>query len=170
MEDMVKAADELTATLCGTRELLGKLVASAREKESVLQAEDVDGLNDILVKEEDIVLALKQNEAEREARAGRLAAAAGLGGEQIRLAGLIEAVGDPFCQARLAAAQDELAAEMERLLRQNSKVKELLQYKINYTDYMINLLYDPQDNLFSYDMEGNKEDTADKVNLLDYRA
>ncbi len=169
MAQLLGTADDLLSTLLKTKALLASLSGLAEEKAAALQAEDIAGLNGLLEKEEDVILALGENEAERQAKARALAQAAGLSGEKPSLGQIIEAMAEPGCREGLAEARIGLTEETARLIRWNTRVKELLQTKINYTDYMINLLYTPADNGFSYDMQGNKEEENGESALLDFR-
>lgn len=169
MADVLGTADDLLSTLLETKALLESLSVFAEEKAAALQAEDIAGLDGLLEKEEDVLLALGENEAERQAKALALARAADLAGADPSLEQIIEAVAEPERRAGLARARIGLTEETARLIRWNTRVRELLQTKINYTDYMINLLYTPADNGLSYDMQGNKEEESAESALLDFR-
>jgi flagellar biosynthesis/type III secretory pathway chaperone len=80
---------------------------------------------------------------------------------------MIATMGQIPCGVELAKIGEELTAELGRLTRQNAKVKRLLQNKVNYTNFMLNLLYNPMSNLFSYDMQGNRKTRPKLRSLLD---
>ena len=170
MEDVVKASDDLMDTLHRAQILTHKLLEFSKAKEAALKSDDVGGLNELLVGEEDLVAAVHENEKEREFRSDALAAAVGVKKENTRLREIINLVAYPSCRTKLEQARNELMEELARLTQQNAKVKEILQYKVNYTDFMLNLLYVPQKKVFSYNVQGDKEDGFGSQNLLDYRA
>lgn len=170
MEDVVKASDDLMDTLHRAQILTHKLLEFSKAKEAALKSDDVGGLNELLVGEEDLIAAVHENDKERESRSDALAEAVGVKKENARLKDIVELVAVPSCREKLEIARSELDEDLSRLMQQNARVKGILQYKINYADFMLNLLYVPQKKVFSYNVQGDKEDGFGSQNLLDYRA
>lgn len=169
MKDVLKATDELVSVLRRTGELIDLLLESSGQKEEFLKSDEIVELNDLLSKEEDVVSALGDNEKARQSSTETLAAAVKVSGEDVSLRELCEAIEDPELRTKLEGAREELARKTEQLTQQNVRVRELLQFKLNYTNYLINLLYIPKTNMFSYNVQGDKEDEGDKLNLMDVR-
>lgn len=169
MQNILKATDDLVVVLNRTGELIELLLESSNQKEEFLKSDEVVELNDLLSIEEDFVSALSQNEQDRIMSSEALAAALEIANKDASLKDLCEALNDPSCKSKLGTAREELAEKTQRLMQQNAKVRELLQLKLNFTNYMINLLYIPQSNMVSYNVQGDKEDEGGKMNLMDVR-
>lgn len=169
MEDVRKASDELLGTLRRANELLEKLLEFSVNKEAVLKSDDIGALNELLVKEEDILAAFKENEDERK-RIAQTLAAAGAPGMPMKLRDIAASAVNPPDREKIEGLRTALTEKLGQLMHQNDKVGELLQYKVNYTNFMINVLCVPESNLLSYNGQGGRENKTGGLNLFDCRA
>lgn len=170
MGTVMEAYQGLLLTMEETLALINKMTLLAGAKEEFLVADDVEGLDDALEKEEELVMALQEKEEERISKTDELASALGIFRSGLRLKDLVDLIDDPVCRQRLTDAGDKLSEAVEGLSSGNAKVKELLQHQIDYTDFMLNLLVSPKSKMYSYDMQGNMEENNQEQSLLEYHA
>jgi flagellar biosynthesis/type III secretory pathway chaperone len=170
MVAVTEASKALFQVMEETIDLVDKLVQSAGEKESLLLAADVEGLSEVQEREEELVLALQEKEKERIAKAAALAGALGISERGLRLKDLICRIDDPDCSRRLRETGDKLSNALDNLAASNLKVRELLHQRIDYTDFMLNLLVNPKSRIHAYDMQGNIEENGQEPSLLEYHA
>jgi flagellar biosynthesis/type III secretory pathway chaperone len=170
MDTIVNTSQAMLLTMSQVLGLLRTLMESANQKEALISADDVEGLEEFLVEEAETACTLKQKEKELKYRAEDLRHAAGITNKAAQLKEICGLVSDIACRDRLTAARDELAEAVEQLNRQNAKLKELLKYRIGYTDFMLNLLHSPQSGLRSYNVQGIKDEGFGSYSLLDYHA
>lgn len=170
MKAVIEIADDLLLTIQQELQLVSELIKSAEEKEAVLTVADVERLNEVLEKEEDVVIALRAKEEERKVTAEALASALFIPEKDVQLKKLIEHIDDPHCKERLSNAKDKIVNATERLSFHNAKVKELLNYQIDYSDFMLHLLYVPQSTNNFYNMQGSAEGQTENLSRLDYHA
>ncbi|NCB50709.1 MAG: hypothetical protein EOM54_02330 [Clostridia bacterium] len=170
MDAVLSATDDLAISMSQMLELLKKLMESAKKKEDLIIADDVEGLSELLSEETETSCAVRQKEKELKYRADQLRRAAGIGNKVSKLREICDAVCDPDGRERLIAAGNNIAESVEWLGCQNEKLRALLRQRIGYADYMLNILHSPRSSLCSYDMLGNRGDDSGGFCLLDYHA
>lgn len=149
-------------------QLVGGLADSAREKERLLVCGDVRGFADLLEREEEAVLELREREAERAGRVSSLAP--GESGGSPTLWELARRTTDPECGRRLASAGKDLAGLLRGLSRQNAKLKTLLKRRMDDTQFLLNLLYNQGGGIHFYNMQGGREEKSGFAGRLDCEA
>lgn len=89
----------------------------------------------------------------------------------VKLSDIIECVKSPDIRSRLLSIGSKLAEETEKLILQNETNRALVNSKIEYTSFMINLLYiaGKEEGLNSYDQQGIKQEENEGASLLDYK-
>lgn len=170
MEQVKKASDDLLCSMEQELKLVADLIGFAQQKEALLTASNAEVLNTVMEEEEETVFALREKEEERKGKAEALAQALCIPGPDAHLKTLLAHVDDPACRQRLADIGDEMKAAMKKLSLRNKKVRELLDVRTGYTEFMLNLLYSAQNRGGLYNMQGNREDKAGQTSRLDYRA
>lgn len=170
MENVKESTDELLRMMGQELRLVDELIGFAQEKALILARADVTGLNDLLAKEEETVLALREREAERNAGTKSLAAVLGIPDENLTLKKLTENLNDPECGGRLIRAGSEMLQKTRKLSRHQEKVGGLLKHRAAYTDFMLNLLCGSQNKVHFYNMQGIREERESAVSRLDYHA
>jgi hypothetical protein len=168
MEAVLVHSDKLSQNLSGTLELLAALTAISKEKEMFLTGGDIESLRAATEREEELVAELTQKEKEREKCAGALSRAIGLFGKNIKLAELIERIDNDAVRRRLTEQKNSLNDAVRALEAQNGKLAELLALKMNYTDYMLNMIYVPKSRNHTYDVQGSRKDVAGDLSLMDF--
>ncbi len=167
MDKVFDASQRLSISMGEMLGLLRALTESAQKKETLIIAGDTAGLEAVLQEEAETASEFKQKEKELRYRADGLRRAAGLDGKNVKLKEICGLAGDAAWRERLTGAADDLAAALERLARQNGKLKALLKQRIGYADYMLNFLHAPDDRFSSYNMLGGKEGSPESFSLLD---
>lgn len=170
MDVVNEKTDELVSVLKQELGLVCELIDYARQKETLLMASDVKGLGEMIDREEEAVLALREKEKERETKARTLAAAVSLTDRELHLKNICERIADPACRRKLADVEREMSVAMRKLSLRNGRAREHLKQKLDYTAFALNLLQAPRDPSQFYNMQGGKEDPAGNLNLLDYHA
>ncbi|HHU22243.1 MAG TPA: flagellar protein FlgN [Clostridiales bacterium] len=170
MVAVTEATQALLQVLEESMDLINKLIQSAGEKESLLVAADVEGLSEVLEREEELVLTLQEKEQERISKADALANALGLSESGLRLKDLIGLIDDADCGLRLTETGNRLSKALDELASANSKIRELLHHQIDYTDFMLNLIINPKSKVHAYDIQGNTEENGQEPSLLEYHA
>jgi flagellar biosynthesis/type III secretory pathway chaperone len=169
MVAFAEASRALLQVMEETLDIVEKLIQSACEKESLLLAADVEGLGELLEREEELVFALQEKEKERTEKTRILAGALGLS-ESPKLKDIVSRIDDGECSRRLKETGDRLSGALDNLASANSKVRELLHQRIDYTDFMLNLLLNPKSRIHAYDIQGNIGEDGQGPSLLEYHA
>ncbi|NMA25751.1 MAG: flagellar protein FlgN, partial [Clostridiales bacterium] len=131
------------------------------------EAGDIGGLRSATEKEEEIVAALNKTEKDRKKCADALSQAIGLFENGTTLKDIVEKLSESAMKERLSELRNKLLDAAENLSRLNDRLGQKLQLRIDFTDYMINLLYVPRKRNHSYNGQGSKKDETGGLNLLD---
>ena len=166
MEAVQIASEELCANITKALELIGELTEISKEKEAYLEAGDIGGLRSATEKEEEIVAALNKTEKDRKKCADALSQAIGLFENGTTLKDIVEKLSESAMKERLSELRNKLLDAAENLSRLNDRLGQKLQLRIDFTDYMINLLYVPRKRNHSYNGQEQKDETGG-LNLLD---
>ncbi len=167
-EAVVGAAEELLSVMDDITGILSSLYACAKEQETLLTSQNIEGLMALREKEEDYISELSRGEEERIKAAALLASALGAESAGVNMDQLIGNMDDLKCKARLLNAKNLMADKVKSLSLQNAKNRELLNYHIGYTDYMINLLLVPRSRSNFYNVQGVRKEESRNINLLDF--
>lgn len=166
--DAVRAAsDELCLKLTQSLELVGALTALSREKETYLNTGDIEKLRAATEKEEELIADLGKLERDREICAGALSEAVGFLGKGLPLSELAERIPDPAVRRSLKTLRNALKNAVDALAVQNEKLRELLALQIDYTTYMLNLIYIPKSKSHTYDVQGSRKDGGGALSFVD---
>ncbi|SHH83188.1 FlgN protein [Sporobacter termitidis DSM 10068] len=161
------ASDELCLNLTRTLELLTALTSIAAEKENSVSAGDIENLRAATDREEELIVELKRLEKDREICAGVLSRAIGLFDTNVPLSSVIARLTDNRAKTRLTELKNKLGDCVTALNSQNDKLRQLLALQINYTEYMLNLIYIPKTKSNAYDVQGSRRDVSGELSLLD---
>ncbi len=161
------AAEKLLSVMAEMMETLNSLLACSREQETLITSQDIEGLNALREKEEELISEMGIQEEERGKAAAALASALGVE-ISAHMDQLIANIGDLQYKSKLLMAKKNMAEIVDSLSKQNAKNGELLKYHINYTDYMINLLLVPRSRSNFYNVQGVRKDDSRNLNLLDF--
>jgi FlgN protein. len=167
METVESASKNLLITMNQMLSLLENLIESAKKKESLVSADSIEDLEELLADEAETSNALKKKENDLKCKADNLRRAVGIPNKITQIKEICGFVKDDGCREQLSAARAEMVEAIGRLNRQNAKIKKLLRFKIGYADYMLNLLRFPQSRLSSYDGQGAKLEGVDDYGLFD---
>lgn len=167
MEAAALATEELFVIMLKSLELLRGLTELSKEKETFLTVGDIESLRAATEKEEELIAAMALTEKNRKVKADALSQAIGLFDKDVKFRDIIENIGDPLLQKRLTEIQNKLTESVNTLSMQNEKLNELLQMQVNYTDYMLHLLYTPKSRNHTYNVQGARKDDAADLSMLD---
>ncbi|HOQ13908.1 MAG TPA: flagellar protein FlgN [Bacillota bacterium] len=166
-----EASIELLNNLERARDIVIKLTDVAFQKEKILKKDDITALNDLVQNEEEIIAELRVNEEARKQIVASLMSDTGAKTDDVKLSDIIECVKSPDIKARLSDISSKLNEETEKLMSQNEINRALINSKIEYTNFMINLMYmaGKEEGFNSYDPQGNKQGENESTSLLDYK-
>lgn len=166
-----KASFELLDNLERAMAIVLKLTEIAAQKEKILKTDDISALDDLVQNEEEIIAELRANEEERGHIVASLMPGSGAVADGVKLSDIIECVKSPDIRSRLLSIGSKLAEETEKLILQNETNRALVNSKIEYISFMINLLYiaGKEEGLNSYDQQGIKQEENEGASLLDYK-
>lgn len=163
--------DELIVTLEEQLGLVEDLLNCAGVKETLLTGSDLDALKEVLQQEEELVSTLHEKEEKRKKITVVLAEALGFSDENLPLKKLAEHLEDTTARSNLVETGFELKLAMQKLTKRNDRVKALVKIQSDYTDFMIQMLYNAQNNShLYYNLQGNKEENAGQISRLDIHA
>ena len=167
MEAVQVASEDLCANITNALGLISKLTEISTEKEALLTGGDIEGLRSATEKEEEIIEALSRTEKDRKNCADALSQAIGLFGSEVTLKDIIEKLTDQTMKACLEDLRNKLLDAAANLSQMNNKLGQLLHLQLDFTDYMINLLYVPKKRNHTYDIQGSRNDETNDLSLLD---
>ena len=168
MEAVYIASGDLCEKLSMSLGLVSALTVLSMEKETHLNTGDIEQLRAATEKEEELVADLGKLEKDREICAGALAKAIGVFDKSCNLSGLIEGITDAAIRQRLNDLKIGLNEAVNALTYQNDKVRQLLAQQIDYTHYMLNLIYVPKSKNHTYDLMGSRMDNVGEKSYLDF--
>ncbi len=164
------ATAELCLNMSKTLDLLSALTEISKEKETFLAADNIEQLRAATDREEEFIAELGQAERDRDICTGALSKAIGFMGKDVKLGELIAGIKDIEIRRQLTSQRSVLTAAMNTLTAQNEKLNQLLALQINYTEYMINIMYVPKSRSNSYDIQGSRRDMTNQMSLYDLHA
>ena len=167
-EAILGAAGKLLSVMDEITGILNSLYACAKEQETLLTSQNIEGLIALREKEEEFIFELGRSEEERIEAAALLASAVGAQSPKSTIDQLALNIEDAECKAKLISAKTIMADTVKELSMQNAKNRELLNHHINYTEYMINLLLVPRSRSNFYNVQGARKDESSNINLLDF--
>ncbi|MCR5249155.1 MAG: flagellar protein FlgN [Lachnospiraceae bacterium] len=119
----------------------GKLIALSEEKTPVIIRGDLEKLNAITEKEQEIVGGIQQMEKQRIQIMNDIAEVTNRKGEELKLTDLITMMEKrPAEQKRLREIHDALKQTMDHIKRVNEQNRELLQSSLEMVQFEMNLL------------------------------
>jgi len=158
---VISAAAALTAALSASLAKIDQLVELVKKKEEMIRADNIEGLKEVLEQEEEMMSSVREMDLLREQKSKELARALDLKDEDAPLGDLIAALGDTPQAANLSRLRDSLRGSLAVLDNCNTRVRQLLELKKEYTDYMLNLLRSPERRSGTYSQTGQPEDDGD---------
>jgi flagellar biosynthesis/type III secretory pathway chaperone len=167
MDAIREASDELCQKLARSLELVSTLTELSREKETYLTAGDIENLRTATEKEEELIAELGKLERDRGICAGALSEAIGFSGKGLSLSALAEGIPEAALRRQLNTLKDALKNAVDALTAQNEKLRELLALQIDYTKYMLNLIYIPRSKSHTYDVQGSRTDGGGALSFVD---
>lgn len=167
MEAVVLASEELLVIMHKSLGFLYELTELSKEKEAFLTVGDIEGLRAATEKEEENIAALALTENDRKIKADALSQAIGLFDKDVKLRDIIEHIGDLSLKERLMEMGNKLTESVNSLSAQNEKLNQLLTLQIDFTDYMLHLLYTPKSTNLSYNLQGARRDESNELSMLD---
>ena len=167
MDAVCAASDELCRNLTMSLELVGTLTEISREKEKHLSSGDIESLRAATDKEEELIADLGKLEKDRELYAGALSDAIGFFGNGLSLAELIEGIREAEFRNRLTDLRGRIKDAVNALIAQNDKVRQLIVFQLDLTEYMLNLIYSPKSINQTYGVQGSRMDEEGRTSLFD---
>ncbi|GAW27660.1 flagellar protein FlgN [Carboxydocella sp. ULO1] len=156
---------ELTQVLAGQRDVYGRLLSLAREKQEALVRGDLPVIEQIVAQEEQLVVQVGKLEEARNQLVEALATELGLEDRQLTISKLLElGAGDT---SRLQGIAVELTHVLEDLGKVNEQNKQLLQQSLKYLDFTVNLLAGQEDLPVYHGKEGNNPGERPPARLFD---
>ena len=138
---MASLMDSIIAVLEKEDAEYTKLIALSEEKTPVIIKGDLDNLNKITDKEQEIVGVIQKLEKERIQVMKDIAEVTGRKEEEIKLLELVQMMDKrPAEQARLTALHDKLKGTMDRMKQVNEQNRVLLQDALDMVQFEMNLL------------------------------
>lgn len=163
----VGAAEGLLSVMTEITGILDSLLACVREQEKLLASQNIEGLMALREKEEEFISELGRTDGERIEAASAFAHSLGIDGESVRIDQLIDKTDDRAYKTRLLDAKSTMAELVKSISKQNAKNRELLNFHIGYTDYMINMLLVPRSRSNFYNVQGTRNDESGNLNIMD---
>jgi hypothetical protein len=150
--------------------LMSELAELIQEKNPLLVKSDIEGLEEILSKEDRTAFKLRNKDAERQKYAEQMALILGVSPKECRLKTLIEHMDDSITKQKLSDIRYKLRLAAQKLSRINRKASALTKQKAAYIDYLINLLcdYPPKNRADFYDIKGKMNESISGSRRLDY--
>ncbi|MGE4354051.1 MAG: flagellar protein FlgN [Oscillospiraceae bacterium] len=170
METIYAASDDVLETMRQIIDQLELLLVSAQKKEALIIENDFEALKALLAEESELSGVIKQLEKEMMDKVSTLCRVWGIHRDNVTLTRLCREIGDDTCRGRLSAYGYDIIEAIERLKHKNVKIKALLEQRIGYADFMLNLLHSPQKHIRAYNILGNMEEDIGNFSLLDYKA
>lgn len=167
MEAVRIASEELCTNITRALCLISELTDISKEKEAFLLNGSIEELRCATEKEEELIAELNRTENDRKNCADVLSQSIGLKEKDIKLKDIIEAIADGAIRKRLKDAGDKLTDAIETMSAQNGKLAQLLGLQISYTEYMLNILYNPEISSNSYDIQGVRRDNSSRLSRYD---
>jgi hypothetical protein len=165
--DIRQVSDDLCANIQRSLELVNALSEISKDKETFVKNGDIEGLRAVTEKEEDMLAELGRVEKDRKRKADDLSQAIGLFNNDAPLKDIIDNIPDQKIRDRLAGLRISLLDAITGLAARNEMLSELIGMRMQYTDYMLNLLYTPQKKNHGYDVMGGRKDEAGRFNMID---
>jgi len=165
--NIISLTTALSAALSASEATVLSLLESARRKEALLRAGDIEGLKEAVEHEEELIASIKQVDELREEKSKALAEALGLPDENPSLRDIIEAMGDSTQAKGLSEQREKLKKSLALLEMHNARVKHLLELKKEYAEYMLGVLRDP-DRRSMYLHNGARDDGDDGRRIFDF--
>jgi hypothetical protein len=165
--NVISAAAALSAVLSASEAKIGSLIESAKLKEALLRAEDIEGLKAAVEQEEELVASFGAVDVLREEKSKALARAVGLKEESPALGDIIAAMGDTPQAVSLSALREKLKAALARLDMHNTRVAHLLELKKQYADFMLESLREPEPRAAVYSQTGERAEGDSGRRILD---
>ncbi|MGI6514582.1 MAG: flagellar protein FlgN [Syntrophomonadales bacterium] len=160
--------DGLVGSISAENQVILDLISLADSKKQAIIMEDIDGLTDIMRRENQLIHALERAEAGRLAESSALARALGLGEEGLTASSLLDRLRTvaPSEAARLEKELADLAGNLERLKDMNRHNTALLEQSLAYVENMEALL--TRQRQTTYSAGGSVEDSPTR-SVLDRR-
>ncbi len=160
--------DGLRGAILTENRVISDLIDLAQSKKQAVIMEDIDGLTDIMRRENQLIYALERAEAERIAESNTLARSLGLSEEGLTASSLLDRLITvaPSEAARLAKDLNDLAGNLERLQDMNRHNTVLLEQSLAFVENMEALL--TRERQTTYSAGGSFEDGPTR-SVLDRR-
>jgi len=163
---MGESIDTLSDILARECRLYWDLYELARKKSELIVNGDVDGLTGILSVEQQLIIKLGDNEAQREQLIEDWAAGKGIDPQKTTLAKIISHV-EGNTKKSMEKVWEDLTDVISQLKRTNDLNESLLKSNLEYIDFSIKLLAGQDESGVSYSKGGKTATKSQNRNLFD---
>lgn len=158
---MASLMEELIETLNAEEELYGKLIPIEEEKTRAIIANDLQALQDITVREHELVDRTSALEGKREQIAVDIATVLGKDPKTITLEQIADVLkNQPSDQKKLRDVHDRLKKTVQRLQEVNGQNKELLKEAMDMVEYNMNVIRSTRMSSGSSNYSSNASEVA----------
>jgi hypothetical protein len=168
MTDIRELTERLSAILEEELNMVLELDELAQQKMSLLIKSDIKGLENILAQEEDAIANLQDKETQRLKCIIELAGVLGLKKKEYKLANLLDHMENDLSKQRLNETRQKLKFAVSSMARTNKKALAIASQRVNYTEYMINLITTPANHSELYDVQGKINESRADFGRVDY--
>ncbi len=158
---MASLMEELIDTLNAEEALYGQLIPVEEEKTRAIIKNDLDALQDIAVREHELVDRTSALESKREQVASDIATVLGKDPKTITLEQIIEVLkNQPEDQKKLQNVHDRLRKTISQLQHVNNQNKELLKEAMDMVEYNMNVIRSTRMSSGSSNYSSNASEVA----------
>lgn len=158
---MASLMEELIDTLNAEEALYGQLIPVEEEKTQAIIKNDLDALQDIAVREHELVDRTSALESKREQVASDIATVLGKDPKTITLEQIIEVLkNQPEDQKKLQNVHDRLRKTISQLQHVNNQNKELLKEAMDMVEYNMNVIRSTRMSSGSSNYSSNASEVA----------
>lgn len=158
---MASLMEELIDTLNAEEALYGQLIPVEEEKTRAIIKNDLDALQDIAVREHELVDRTSALESKREQVASDIATVLGKDPKTITLEQIIEVLkNQPEDQKKLQNIHDRLRKTISQLQHVNNQNKELLKEAMDMVEYNMNVIRSTRMSSGSSNYSSNASEVA----------
>jgi flagellar biosynthesis/type III secretory pathway chaperone len=138
------------------RKLYGRLLHLSENKTSAVVNNELENLQEITVKEQELTDELKKLADVRDKTIGQIGRSTGNYSNNITVTDLISLVPDEY-SSRLSQVSQSLKETINKLKNKNDLNMQLIKNALEYVDFSLNLLTQPVPQAVQYGRKGNEE-------------
>lgn len=159
--------DNLIKVLDYENKLYGQLLSMAESKTGVVVKGDTEQLQALVAKEQKFISELGKLKDVREQIIGQISKTTGLHPDDLTLSKLADMLPQDQCQ-RLNQVRETLQETIGKLSTKNDLNQQLIQNALDYVDFSLNLLTQPEPQTPQYGRKGNETSTKGR-GILDIK-